>query len=187
VINLQLSFGFGWWPDVANIAMRIVHSVAGLSYFVVTGLVFGLAWFGMDLRRQGLVRRLDGLFLPAAAASLLLLLGAGLYSAAYDAPITYPGIYDISTMRRIPYGEAYLVAFFVKVFLFLVLAVLAVQISRTLRGWNWNEPNANGAAAKALRRETLLNAGVGLAVVADVAVLIYLHYVSHLGVFLPEV
>lgn len=187
VINLQLSFGFGWWPDVANIVMRIIHSMAGLSYFVVTGLVFGMAWIGIPSRRPDLPRLLDRMFLPVAAVSLVLLLGAGLYSAAYDAPITYPGIYDIQTMRRIPYGEAYLGAFFVKVLLFLLLAILAVRIHRALRKWNGSDTVApRGTAVAALRRETLTNAVVGLAAVADVAVLIYLHYISHLGVFLPE-
>lgn len=187
VINLQLSFGFGWWPDVANIVMRIVHSMAGLSYFVITGLVFGLAWFGLGADRPQFARRVSRYFLPAAAISLLVLLGAGLYSAAYDAPITYPGIYDLSTMREIPYGEEYLAAFFVKVALFFVLAVMALRIGRTLKLWNASgNPHPSRASAAALRRETLMNAAVGVAVVADVAVLIYLHYISHLGVFLPE-
>lgn len=187
VIKLQLSFGFGWWPDVVNIAMRILHSFAGLTYFLVAGLALMLAWFGIPSRRPDLPHRLGRLFLPAAVASLALLLGAGLYSAAFDAPITSPGIYDISTMRRIPYGEAYLAAFFVKVALFLVLAVLAVRIHRALRAWNASQTTrGDGAAVAVLRRETLLNAAVGVAVIADVAVLIYLHYISHLGVFLPE-
>ena len=187
VIKLQLSFGFGWWPDVVNIAMRILHSMAGLAYFVVTGLAFSLAWLGITSRRLDLPRLLDRLFFPAAATSLVLLLGAGLYSAAFDAPVTFPGIYDILTMRRIPYGEAYLIAFFVKVALFVMLAVLAVRISRTLRGWNASDSTrANGTVVARLRRETLLSTVVGLAVVADVAVVIYLHYVSHLGVFLPD-
>jgi hypothetical protein len=187
VIRLQLSFGFGWWPDVVNIGVRIIHSIAGLTYFLVTGLVLMLAWFGIPSRRPDFPRWLDRLFLPAAAASLALLLGAGLYSAAFDAPITSPGIYDISTMRRIPYGEAYLAAFLVKVALFLVLAVLAVRIHRALREWNANQETiGDGAAVSVLRRETFLNAAVGVAVIADVAVLIYLHYISHLGVFLPE-
>lgn len=186
VINLQLSFGFDWWPDVVNIVVRIVHSMAGLSYFLVTGLAFGLAWFGTTFSRQGLPRLLGRVFLPAAALSLATLLGAGLYSAAFDAPIQAPGIYDISTMRDVPYGDAYLVTFFVKVALFIALGVFAVRIHGALRRLSGSQPAGGGAAMAALRRETLLNGMLGVAVVADVAVLIYLHYVSHLGVFLPE-
>lgn len=188
VIKLQLSFGFGWWPDAVNIAMRILHSIAGLTYFVVTALAFGLAWFGIPSRRPEAPRVLDRLFFPAAATSLALLLGAGLYSAAFDAPVQAPGVYDISAMRRLPYGEAYLLAFAIKVLLFLALAVLAFRIKGSLRAWNTAEPTGDpdGVAVEVLRRETLLNAFVGVAAVVDVAVLIYLHYVSHLGVFLPE-
>lgn len=187
VINLQLSFGFDWWPDVANIAMRIVHSLAGLSYFLVAGLAFGLAWFGVPSRWPDLSRVLNRVFLPAAAASLVLLLGAGLYSAGFDAPITWPGIYDLDGMRRIPYGDYYLAVFFLKLVFFAVLAVMALRIARALRRWNASgNPHPSETAVADLRRETLLNGMVGVAVVADVAVLIYLHYVSHLGVFLPD-
>ena len=47
VASLQLLFGFEWWPDVVTVLVRIVHSVAGLAYFVASGLVLVLAWFGI--------------------------------------------------------------------------------------------------------------------------------------------
>ena len=183
VINLQLFFGFDWWPDIVNIIMRIVHSLAGLTLFVAAGLAFSVAWIGVPSNRRRLPNRLKRAFLPVAALSLAVLLGAGLYSAAFDAPIASQGIYDISAMHRIPYGDTYLAAFFIKVALFLLLAIFAVRIHQSLAAWNVEQTGAQ--AITALRRETLLNAAVGVIVVADVAVLIYLHYISHLGVFLP--
>ncbi len=186
VARLQLLFGFDWWPDVVTIAMRILHSLAGLSYFVVAGLALGLAWFGIPSRYPDFPRRLRRIFLPMAATSLGVLLLAGLYSAAFDAPVAFPGIYDVGSMRRLPFGDAYLVAFLVKVALFGGLIVHASRIHRTLR--QWDETPAGAASAPivaALRRSTLLNAAAGVAVVVDVAVLVYLHYLSHLGVFLP--
>jgi len=187
VIRLQLSFGFSWWPDVVNIAIRVVHSLAGLSYFMITAVAFGMAWFGVPPGPLNVPRLLNRTFLPGAGFSLAVLLGAGLYSAAYDAPITSPGIYDIERMREIPYGEWYLLAFAIKVVAFVVLAVLAVWIYRVIREWNAAEGDKPAITTVAtLKRATMANAVVGVIVVADVAALIYLHYISHLGVFLPE-
>lgn len=200
VYRLQLLFGFDWWPDVVNVLLRIVHSGAGLAYFVVTGAALALAWFGVPVGRSDLPQKLARVFPIAAFGSLALLLAAGLYSAAFDAPITAPGIYDIEGMRRIPYGDWYLAAFIVKPILFIVLAVLAVRIYGDLKAWppmtirgGASAVLAHGRAADAavaaviprLRQLTVANAIVGLVLVADVAVVIYLHYVSHLGVFLP--
>ncbi len=186
VARLQLSFRFDWWPDVVTIAMRIVHSLAGLAYFLVTGLALGLAWFGIPSRYPDLPSRLGRVFLPAAAASLGVLLLAGLYSAAFDAPVAFPGIYDVAAIRRIPYGDAYLVVFLIKVVLFGGLVRLAFRIHRTLHLWTEDHvTSADEPIVAALQRTTLLNAAAGVAVVVDVAVLVYLHYLSHVGAFLP--
>jgi uncharacterized membrane protein len=186
VARLQLLFRFDWWPDVFTIAARVLHALAGLAYFMLTGLVFGLAWFGIPSGAPDLPRRLDRVFRPVAATSLGLLLVAGLYGAAFDAPVAFPGIYDLEAMRRIPYGDAYLAAFLLKVLLFWGLAALAVRMGRTLHQWMAGAvPSIDDPAVAALRRTTAINAAVGIAVVVDVAVLVYLHYASHLGAFLP--
>ncbi len=193
VYRLQLFFSFDWWPDVVNIALRIIHSMAGLAYFLVTGAALALAWFGAPAGRPELPSRLARVFPPLAFGSLAALLAAGLYSAAFDAPIVAPGIYDVRGMLRIPYGEWYLAAFLVKPVLFVVLTVLAFRIHRTLRTWRSGPIEAGDAphpgapvAIARLRRLTTINAAAGLLLVVDVAVVIYLHYISHLGVFLPE-
>ncbi len=186
VARLQLQFRFDWWPDVVTVAIRILHSLAGLAYFLVSGLAFGLAWLGIPSRYPDLPHRLGRVFLPAALVCLLLVLLAGLYSAAFDAPVAFPGIFDIGAVRRIPYGDAYLAVFLIKVVLFGGLVRLTFRIHRTLRQWTENPiVSPDGPIANALRRATLLNASAGVAVVIDVAILVYLHYISHLGAFLP--
>ena len=198
VYRLQLLFGFDWWPDVANIIARIAHSMAGLAYFIITGLAFALAWFGVPVGRPKLPSQLARVFPLAAFGSLAALLAAGLYSAAFDAPITAPGIYDVNRMRQIPFGEWYLAAFALKLVAFVLLLVLASRIGNALKAWHATLEEAGDAGVVAaaavaaqtstvaeLRRLTLDNAIVGAVVVADVAVVVYLHYVSHLGVFLP--
>ena len=86
-----------------------------------------------------------------------------------------------------PYGIWYLLAFAIKVVAFLALAGLAVWIYRVIREWNASDGGEPTLATVAtLKRATMANAVVGLIVITDVAALIYLHYISHLGVFLPE-
>ena len=184
VASLQLLFGFEWWPDVVTVATRVVHSVAGLAYFVVTGLVLVLAWFGIPARRPGLLHDLSRRFLPIAGISLGALLLAGLYEAAFDAPVVWPGIYDLPSMLAIPYGDAYLVAFALKVVAFVLLVIMASRIAGSLKAWDAAAvPDDDVTMIAILKRQTLINAAIGLFVLADVAVVIYLHYISHLGVF----
>jgi len=184
VASLQLLFGFEWWPDAVTVGLRAIHSLAGLAYFIVTGLVLVFAWLGVPARRPSLLQRLARWFLPVAGISLGVLLLAGLYEAAFDAPVAWPGIYDLDAMLSIPYGDAYLVAFALKVVAFVVLVVMAVRIYGSLKRWAADAaPEEDTATIAVLKRQTLINAAIGLVVLADVAVVIYLHYISHLGVF----
>lgn len=184
VASLQLLFGFEWWPDVLTVLSRVVHSVAGLVYFVATGLVFVLAWFGIPARRPGMLHDVTRLFLPVAGLSLTALLLAGLYGAAFDAPVAWPGIYDLESLLAIPYGDAYLVAFALKIVAFALLIIMAARIHGSLRRWDADpQPEHDAAIIATLKRQSLVNAAIGLLVVADVAIVIYLHYISHLGVF----
>lgn len=184
VASLQLLFGFDWWPDVITVLLRVVHSVAGLAYFIATGLVFVMAWFGIPMRRPGLLADVTRWFLPVTAISLVSLLAAGMYAAAFDAPVAWPGIYDVDSMLSIPYGDAYLVAFVLKIVAFVLLVIMATRMSGSLRSWSTSAaPDADTGSIARLKRQTLVNAAIGMFVVADVAVVIYLHYISHLGVF----
>lgn len=190
VLILQAQFGFGWWPDVANIIGRVVHSLAGVTYFVVTGLVTVAAWGAVGDPGSGWLRRLRRRYAPIAFGSLAVLLFAGLYSAWFDAPVRPPGVFDLHALRRLPYGNWYLAMFLAKPVLFAALAWLAAAMRRHLDVWTaavaTDRPGEAQAAISRLRFATLLNAGAGIAVFIDVGIVIYLHYVSHLGVFLPE-
>jgi hypothetical protein len=192
VFRLQTFFGLDWWPDVVNVLARITHSLAGLSYFGATSLALLAAWIGPASVAPAHLHALRRWFRPVAGASLAALLAAGVYGTVFDAPVLPPGLFDMDAMLRLPYGEWYLAAFAVKPVLFVVLVIAAVRIDRGLRRvahslGKGDEPNSEAAGhARALRRATALNAGAGLLLVIDVAVVIYLHYVSHLGVFLPE-
>lgn len=190
VVRLQAFFGFDWWPDVMNVVTRALHSAAGLTYFAVTGLALFIAWNpATDLRR--LTTGLTGRFTPLAGSSLAVLLAAGVYGTIWDAPVLAPGLFDLDAMTSLPYGEWYLAAFAVKPILFVVLVVLAVRIGRGLRALTGFAEGEVGGSERAgvmatLRRDTALNALAGAVLVIDLAFVIYLHYVSHLGVFLPS-
>jgi hypothetical protein len=196
IFKLQLFFGFDWWPDVVNIAMRATHSVSALTYFGLSGMVLFMAWFGAPVARPRLPARVAPIFLPIALASLLGLLATGLYSAAFDAPNTAPGIYDVDGLLNLPYGRVYLVAFLFKPVAWTALVVLAFRISSALRSSAGLRPIGGGAVdavvdaptyVDSLKSLTLVNAGVGLLIFMDLTVVIYMHYLSHLGVFLPTV
>lgn len=133
IYRLQLFFRFDWWPDVVNILARITHSMAGLTYFLVSGAISFIAWFGAPDRRPDLQAWLSRRFLPLAVGSLGLLLATGLYSAAFDAPATPPGIYDLAAMQELPYGFAYLGVFLLKPLIFVALMVLAVQMHGAMK------------------------------------------------------
>ena len=190
VLRLQAQFGFGWWPDVTNIIGRTVHSLAGVTFFAATGLITVAAWGGAGDPSHGLLRRLHRRYALVAFGSLAVLFAAGLYSAWFDAPVRPPGVFDLHAMRRLPYGDWYLAMFALKPALFVMLAWLAVALRRQLRAWSaaadGDRPDDVRAAVSKLRLLTALNAGAGIAVFVDVAIVIYLHYVSHLGVFLPD-
>ena len=188
VIRLQAFFGFDAWPDLVNIVMRAAHSLAGVTYFAASGAALLFAWTGTEVPSTAF-SRLARWFGPMALVSLALLLAAGIYEMFFDGPVVAPGIFDLSAMRRLPYGEWYLAAFALKPALFLAIVVLARRIRNELRAAdptrNASEA-ARGAAMSALRRDAALNAAAGGTVVIVVATVIYLHYVSHLGVLLPE-
>ncbi len=200
VFRLQLFFRFGWWPDLVNIVVRVIHSLSAVAYFGVTGGVLFLAWFGSTRLRPNVLRRATRYFLPVTLASLLGLLATGLYSAAFDSPTEAPGIYDLDRLLSLPYGQVYFAAFLVKPLGWLVLVFLAFRIHAALRETG-GLPTVSGGAQEAaldfplviprtgeqaLKRLALLNGGMALLLVIDLAVLIYLHYLSHLGVFLPS-
>lgn len=195
VRRLQLFFKFGWWPDMVNIILRVVHSSAAIAYFAMTGLVLFIVLAGIPTSWPDLPAKLHPIFIPVTVGSLIVLGASGMYSAAFDSPTNAPGIYDIEAILRLPYGEAYLGAFLVKPLAWLMLIYLAVRIGQELKLYARVPLVGGGAMAMALptvrvtsrlKHLALANLGIGIVLVVDIALVIYLHYLSHLGVFIPQ-
>ncbi|NQW18267.1 MAG: FixH family protein [Chloroflexi bacterium] len=192
VRQLQLFFSFGLWPDIVSIVLRVLHSVSSVASFGLLGTVLLAAWLG-ESGRNLLRGPVGKYFLRFSLLGLLGLLATGLYGAAFDAPNGAPGIYDVKDLLELPYSEAYLAAFLVKPLMLLVLVVFAFRVNalivrpaRILAPAEEASGFENGyQPTRALRRLTFIGGTVALLLVADIAVLIYIHYISHLGVFLP--
>ena len=200
---LQLFFSFNW-RDVAAIAVRVAHSLAAVVWFSLTGVILVAHWFLPPAARPAVYRRLSRLFLPGTVISLGLLLASGIYSGIYSAPVKAPGIFDFEVMWRIPFGTAYLATIAYKTLALGACVVLAVSIARVLGTASY--PVVAGAddsvairtiAAPAARTAPLeddrrlyrlaaANVLLGGSLAVAVAVAIYLHYISHLAVFLPD-
>jgi len=201
---LQLFFTFNW-RDVVAIAVRVAHSAAAVVWFSLTGVILVAHWFLPPAARPPVYRRLAGFFLPATVVSLGLLFASGIYSGIYSAPVKAPGIFDFEVMWRIPFGTAYLATIAYKILALGACVVLAVSIARLLRTASYpivaggddsvairtaiGAPAAKSAPLgddRRLYRLAAANALLGASLAVAVAVAVYLHYISHLAVFLPE-
>ena len=211
VQRLQVFFAFKWWPDIATIVIRVLHTFSAVTYAAVVGSVLLAAWLGGSGARI-LTGRIGENFLILATLSLAGILLSGLYSAAFDAPNAAPGIFEYLDLLALPYGDAYLAAFLLKplgwvMMVLFALRVDAVVIKPAFEALNADDQDSvsmtvpSGAAHDSgqlsanetpkktdIELKRLIRVGTALAVVAiaDLGVLIYLHYLSHLGVFLPE-
>ena len=192
VQRLQLFFSFSWWPDIVSIIIRIGHSMSGLAFFGTVGLVIASAWISTGFNRivSGPIGRY---FLPISLLGLLGILLTGLYSAGFDAPNGTPGIYDISDLLELPYGDAYFAAFLVKPIMWSLLLIFTFRVHKVLVRPVRSTAPSGGAFDHAepfnpsanLKRLTLIGSLAAVMLLADLAILIYIHYLSHLGVFLP--
>lgn len=199
---LEIFFTFNL-RDVANIVVRIAHSVGGIAVYGSTIAVVGAyALLGAPSRAM-FFRRLSRYFLPAMVAGMAVLALSGAYSAAYGAPIKAPGIYDIDVMLKIPYGPAYMGTMAFKLAAFLASGVILLMMSRELKlaaeqfpqvgGGSQSaliadvtETSGDSAVSSPLFRLAVANATLGLTLTVAVVVIMYLHNLSHLAVFIPE-
>lgn len=169
--------------DVLNIVFRFVHSLAGLAWFGLIGVVLVTRWFVAPEVRLAVLLRLRGLFSPVALASLAVLLASGVYNAVWNAPIRPPGAFNLPVMGTIPFGPAYLAALAGKILAYIVLVVIAVRLAGRLRRLS---PDAPLADYGALARLAWAGVGTGIFLAIDVSILIYMHYISHLALFIPR-
>lgn len=199
---LSLFFKFDW-KDVAAIVVRISHSLGAAVWFGLTGLILASFWFMPPAARTATLARLVPFFRPAVLFSLLLLSLSGVYTGIYSAPINPPGVFDFEVMTRIPFGTQYLAVIGFKVIVMAALIVLAIRISGGLKLASVRVVGGGATAAgdqmmsalrersiaeveRSLYRMVLVNAILGILLAVAVATAVYLHYISHLAVFVPS-
>lgn len=207
-VEIQLLRGFDV-RDVANIVFLGLHLVGTMVILGANASILFLAMFidgpaGMRTRRSA-VR----LFPWLALTSFALLAISGAYNAAYNSPSSSPGLYAPGRVASLPFGDAYVAVFAVKMVLAVALtagtALLAFALRRTP---SWQVlPIAGGASvgqsrqterladrrsrrSRAAHAETTTrsraiavmaaaNVLAGLAILAVVLVMDYLHLLSH--------
>lgn len=187
--RLQVVLRFGA-ADVRNIAVRTVHLLAAVSWFALVSLVFVVSMVVPAAYRGRSLHRVARIFPWAGGASLFFLGISGMYLARFNAPSPVPGLFAPSALAKLPFGQAYLVVFMVK--MILMLAILGAAIALTLalrRAYASALPPATGAATdsgtviphRAVRRLAVVNIGLGLLVFVSVTILSYLHMIAHVG------
>lgn len=162
------------WHGVLNILVRIVHAVGGVGYLGLAGALLANLALGRYLQSSPVWCQLVNKAVPLAMLCLLLVVASGFYTGYFDGPIRAPGALDVQTMARAPFGDAYLVAFWSKVIL--AAAVLAVI--------GFARPGRSFAGGAALARLSAAYGAIVVLLLATVAVLVYLHALSHLSSYL---
>lgn len=193
--------------DLANLLLLGFHLVGTMLVLGANLAIVLLATFldgpeGTRIRRSA-VR----LFPWVTLASFVLLAVSGAYNAAYNSPSSSPGLYEPRRVASLPFGDAYVATFGLKMVLAGALlagtAALAVVLKRTP---SWQVAPIGGAAnvdqgrvlerlvrsrdetlkmgdAKMRERAIFLvsfaNLVDGLAILVIVLVMDYLHLLSH--------
>ncbi|MBC8280568.1 MAG: hypothetical protein H8E48_07275 [Chloroflexi bacterium] len=190
---LSIFFSFNW-SDAAAILVRVIHALASGVWFVFTALILTSLWLLSPSSRADLFKKLSRVFAPVSYASLVLLLLTGVYTGIYSAPVGPPGIFDFDVMFRIPFGTEYLLTIGFKALVLVVFAGVTSHIARSLRLASVYSAGQSSAvtpqrslsdAEKVLLRLSTANAILGVLLVAAISIAIYLHYISHLAVFVP--
>jgi hypothetical protein len=162
------------WRDALNIAVRVLHAIGGAGYLALSGVLLANVTFGRYLQQSLAWRRLVSSAVLSAMLCLVLIVASGVYTGYFDGPIRAPGAFDVQTMRMVPFGNAYVVAFWMKAVL--AVAVLAV-IGRA-------RPGAALVSTATLIRLGVAYSALVVLLLAAVAVLVYLHALTHLSGYL---
>lgn len=189
--RLQVVFTFGL-ADARNLVVRVIHFLASASWFALVFLVLALSLLLTPEQRWRPLRRVTGAFPWTAGGSLILIAISGIYNALYNVPTRAPGIFAPRVLASLPFGKAYLAAFFVKMGLMVAILIATTLLALALRNV-YSQPAPVGGATgtgpgmsradpeRTVRWLAAFNLLLGLLTFANVVVLGYLHIISHVG------
>jgi len=188
--------------DIANIAALIAHLLGTLVLFAATAAVLVVGGTAQGQQGADQRRRIARWFPWLASASFALIAASGFYNAMYNSPTRQPGLLHPGDVASLPFGDAYLIAFGVKMLFALALILGTAMLAFQLRRANsWLLPRIAGGAEAAfsdvttrnsllaeLRKDACVlwaatNLLAGGALLINVVVLDYLHLLSHAGAF----
>lgn len=186
--------------DIANIAALIAHLLGTLVLFAATAAVLVVGGMAQGLQGADQRKRVARWFPRLAGASLALIAASGFYNALYNSPTSQPGLLHPGDVASLPFGDAYLIAFGVKMLLAVALTLGTAMLAfRLRRSASWLVPRVAGGAQALfdeitprhsllaeLRKDACVlwaatNLLAGGALLIDVVVLDYLHLLSHAG------
>ncbi|MBI4260221.1 MAG: hypothetical protein HY658_06605 [Actinobacteria bacterium] len=188
--GLRVVSKFGW-PDVRNLALRIAHLVGALAWFGSVALILLVASLVGPTERRRLMGRGAALFPWVAGISLLVVAVSGALNAVYNTPTRPPGLFNPGDAARLPFGNVYLAAFFVKMALAVAIVAATASLSMALRrtqravdviaGGSGTLGLGPDGPERRVRQMAALDLVLGLLVLVVVAVMSYFHIVSHVG------
>lgn len=186
--NLSVLFKFDWL-DFFNIILRIVHSLAGLAWSSLIAVILVAFWFMPSDSRQHALNKLGTVFTPVAYSSLGILLASGIYNGIWDAPIRPPGVFNLPVMLDIPFGNVYLITFIGKLVAYGIFAWITKGLRKEFDLMT-AVPDSDDSSEGIDDLEILRLAKIGLFTIiflaVNIAVMIYMHYISHLAVLIPQ-
>jgi len=193
--------------DVLNLVFLALHLLGAAGVLAVNGAVVLIGKFVEGPSALRLRRSVVRFFAWGAAASFAVLAMSGAYNALYNSPTRSPGLLEPGRIESLPFGDAYLLAFAVKMALAAAMlagtALLAVRL-REAPAWSVL-PVAGGTRIESLPGELVqgleagvasrgdalptlgaLNLAVGGVILVLVLVMDYLHLLSHASALLER-
>jgi len=168
--------------DLANVVVRVVHSLAGAVWVALIGLaVVGCCLAGPGPRDR-ILGTLKRFFVPAATLSLLVILGSGLHSAIWGTPINEPGVFDLDTLLDIPFGGPYVAALAGMALAWVLMVFVTLRMRAGLQQWTAHGESAVGG----VRSSAVAGVAITVFLAIDITVLLYLHNISHLSLVIPQ-
>ncbi|GAC1323864.1 MAG: hypothetical protein NVSMB2_21730 [Chloroflexota bacterium] len=160
--------------DVLNISIRTLHSIAGMTYVAMAGVLLLGTVFRRHMSESPLWASTVRAAMPVAFGVLVAITLTGVYTGYFDGPIRAPGAFDLTAMSQVPFGTVYMAALWAKVLLALAVLVFVNQ-ARSV---------TSVSSRSAIMRLGVVYGTLVVILLASVAVLVYLHSLSHLSGYL---